>query len=397
VSETLAYLACVLGFAGFSAKLLEAGHDQPVKRLWYLSGFGICIALGITVGTEAMDTLTGHTQWYAQFATFAGDALKIGAIGFAVAFARSMRLGDGAKLGWHAVVTWLVLLAEAVLFVLASPVRSGDVTVAAGAGRPFYFLYELMFVVYGVPSLILLASVFARFAVRARGGPLRLGLWLIFAGVVAAVAWTLWDIDDLRQVAQIGQVDATDDLPSAALGASCVVLAVAGATLSAWGPSLAAPVRWLRAYRGYRRIEPLWTVLRDAVPGIALDPARGLGGVEFALYRRVIEIRDGHLALRPYFDPGLPSRVEALARRQGVPAADVVATTEAAALAAALVASEAGHRYQSDDADGPAGAPVDADVLAEAAWLVRVTRAWRHSAVVRQIRGEAQRELGVSA
>lgn len=397
MSETLAYLACVLGFAGFSAKLLEAGHDQPVKRLWYLSGFGICIALGIAVGTSALDTMMGQVPWYAQFETFGGDAFKIGAIGFAVAFARSMRLGDGAKLGWHAVATWAALLAEAVLFILAAPVRSGDVTVAAAAGRLYYFGYELVFIVYGVPSLILLAVVFASFAARARGGPLRVGLWLIFAGVVAAVAWTLWDVDDLRLVARTGRVGATDDLPSAVLGASCVVLAVAGATLSVWGPSLATPVRWLRAYRGYRRIEPLWTVLCDAVPGIALGPARGLGGVEFALYRRVIEIRDGHLALRPYFDPDLPSRVEALARRAGVRDGDVVATTEAAALAAALVASEAGHRYQPDDADGPAGEPVDADVLAEAAWLVRVARAWRHSAVVRQIRGETQRELGVSA
>ncbi|MDT8915586.1 MAB_1171c family putative transporter [Amycolatopsis sp. PS_44_ISF1] len=397
MSETLAYLACVLGFAGFSAKLLEAGRDQPAKRLWYLSGFGICIALGITVSTAAMDALTGHSPWYAQFATFAGDALKIGAIGFTVAFARSMRLGDGAKLGWHAVVTWVALLAEAVLFVRASPVRSGAYTYAASAGRPYYFAYEVVFILYGVPSLVLLAVTFASFASRARGGSLRLGLWLIFSGVVAAVAWTLWDLDDLRTVMRIGRVDATDDLPSAVLGAACVVLSVAGATLSAWGPSLAAPVRWLRAYRGYRRIEPLWTVLRDAVPGIALDPARGYGGVEFALYRRVIEIRDGHLALRPYFDPHLPARVEALARRSGVPAADLVVTTEAAALAAALVASEAGHRYQPDDAEGPAGEPVDADVLAEAAWLVRVTRAWRHSAVVRQVRGEAQRELGVTA
>ncbi|MFI5609382.1 MAB_1171c family putative transporter [Amycolatopsis sp. NPDC051903] len=396
--ETLAYLACVLGFAGFGVKLLEAGRDQPARTLWYLAGFGICIAFGIAEGMPAMDALAGDERWYADYSPLAGDLAKFGAIGFTVAFTRSMRFGAAARLGRHAVLSWGVIATEVVLFVLARPRRSGEDTVVPAAGRPFFVAYELVFIAYGVLSLVLVAVFFARFAVRARAGSLRTGLWLIFAGVVAAVAWTLWDLDDVASLLSTGGVEATEDLPAAALGAACVVLAVAGSTLSVWGPLLAAPLRWLRAYRAYRRIEPLWTVLREAVPGIAFDPARGLaGGAEFALYRRVIEIRDGHLALRPYFDPGLPGRVADRARRSGVPARSVAATVDAATLAAALVARDAGHRYQPDDADAPSAGAVPADVRAEAAWLVEVTRAWRHSAVVAAVRRETHGELGVFA
>ncbi|WP_432851088.1 MAB_1171c family putative transporter [Amycolatopsis sp. CA-161197] len=396
MTETLAYLACVLGFAGFGMKLLEAGRDQPARTLWFLAGFGICIALGITDGMPAMDELAGHHRWYAEYAPLAGDLAKFGAIGFTVAFTRSMRFGADARLGRHAVLSWFVIAVEIVLFILAGPDRAGDETVVAVERRPFLIAYELVFVVYGVLSLTLVAVFFARFAMRARAGSLRTGLWLIFAGVVAAVAWTLWDLDDVAALVSDGRVEATEDLPAAVLGAACVVLAVAGSTLSVWGPSLATPFRWLRAYRGYRRIEPLWTVLRDAVPGIALDPARGLGrGAEFALYRRVIEIRDGHLALRPYFDPDLPARVVDRARRDGVPTRRVAATVDAATLAAALVAREADHRFQPDDADAPLSRAVAADVSAEAAWLVEVTRAWRRSALVADVRRETRRELGV--
>ncbi len=175
----------------------------------------------------------------------------------------------------------------------------------------------------------------------------------------------------------------------AILAALSVGLAGAGATLSVWGPALATPFRLIGMYRTYRRIEPLWAALREAVPGIALDPGPGMpGGVEFALYRRVIEIRDGHLALRPYFDPDLPPVAEAEARKAKVPEARVAATVEAATLAAALAASEAGRRYAPDDV--PATYLDEPDIATEAAWLVEVTRAWRRSAVVGRVRDRAR-------
>ncbi|MFD9962265.1 MAB_1171c family putative transporter [Amycolatopsis sp. NPDC058986] len=392
--ETLAYYCCVLGFAGFSFKLVEARRTQPARRMWCLSGFGICIAAGILVLTPAMESVVAGREPFASLVNLASDLFKIGAMAFAVAFARSMRLGVHARPGWHVLLTCVVIAGEVVLFFLARTHRAGEDTVA-GPGRLWYLVaYLMLFIVYGVVSLSTFIVVFGRFARLAEPGPLRTGLWLIVGGAVSALAWTFWGIDDIGRLIATGKVNASEDVYSAILAAGCVGFAVAGATLSVWGPSLSAPLRWLRAYHAYRRIEPLWAALRDAVPGIALDSGRGLpGGVEFALYRRVIEIRDGHLALRPYFDPGIPALAEARARREGLPERLIAATVEAAALAAALLANEADRRYQTEDT--PARQSPEADVAAEAAWLVQVTHAWRHSGVVEQIRRKTCADLGL--
>ena len=184
---------------------------------------------------------------------------------------------------------------------------------------PFALGDKAVFLLYSLISLGLLIAVFARSAWHAEPGPLRTGLWLLVVGVGAAFAWTFWDIDDVRRLAQSARIGAREDLLSSVLAATTVCFVAAGATLSAWSPSVSSVIGRVRAYRAYRRIEPLWKALRAAVPGIALDPGRELAaGAEFALYRRVIEIRDGHLALRAHFDPDLPARAEAEARRAGV-------------------------------------------------------------------------------
>ncbi len=286
-------------------------------------------------------------------------------------------------------LSWTTVVAETALFFLSDSYRVGEHT-AAGPGRLGWFVaYNVLFLVYGLISLLAFSIVFARFARHAEPGPLRTGLWLLVGGGVAALGWTFWDVDDIYILATTGEVNAGEDTVSAILAALSVGLAGAGATLSVWGPALATPFRLLGTYRTYRRIEPLWTAMREAVPGIALDPGPGMpGGVEFALYRRVIEIRDGHLALRPYFDPDIPPAAEAEARMAKIPEARVAATIEAAALAAALVASEAGHRFVTED--DPAAYLDEPDIAAEADWLVQVSRAWRRSTVVGRIRERAQ-------
>ncbi|WP_340683365.1 MAB_1171c family putative transporter [Amycolatopsis coloradensis] len=392
MTETIAYFCCVVAFAGFGYKLIQARHTQPARRMWFLSAFGMCIAGGIMLLTPAMENAVGVEEPMGSLLNLGADLLKIGAMAFAVAFARSLKLGEGKRIGWHAVLSWAVVVAETALFFLSDSYRVGDHT-AAGPGRLGWFVaYNALFLVYGLISLLTFSIVFARFARHADPGPLRIGLWLLVGGGVSALGWTFWDVDDIYILATTGAVDAGEDTFSAILAALSVGLAGAGATLSVWGPALATPFRLIGAYRTYRRIEPLWAALREAVPGIALDPGPGMpGGVEFALYRRVIEIRDGHLALRPYFDPDVPPVAEAEAREAKIPEARIAATIEAAALAAALVAAEAGRRYAPDDV--PATYLDEPDIATEAAWLVEVTRAWRRSIVVGRIREQARETL----
>ncbi|MEV7556003.1 MAB_1171c family putative transporter [Amycolatopsis sp. NPDC089917] len=396
MTETIAYFCCVVACAGFGYKLIQARNTQPVRRMWFLSGFGMCIAGGIMLLTPAMENAVGVEEPIGSLLNLAADVLKIGAMAFAVAFAHSLKLGEGKRISRHAMLSWIVVAAEIALFFLSDSYRVG-VHTAAGPGRLGWFVaYNVLFLVYGLISLLTFSIVFARFARHADPGPLRTGLWLLVGGGISALAWTFWDVDDIYVLATTGTVDAGEDTLSAVLAALSVGLAGAGATLSVWGPALATPFRLIGLYRTYRRIEPLWTALREAVPGIALDPGPGMpGGVEFALYRRVIEIRDGHLALRPYFDPEVPAIAEAAARDARIPEARVPATIEAAALAAAIVASEAGRRYAPDDV--PATYLGEPDIAAEAAWLVEVTRAWRRSTVVGRVRDHARESLVAQA
>ncbi|MEA5364024.1 MAB_1171c family putative transporter [Amycolatopsis sp., V23-08] len=381
--ETLTYHLCLLGCAGFGYKLIESRHSQPVRTMWFLAGFGICIAAGIVVLTPAMEVLAGPGPVFAWVAPLVGEELKLGAIGFAVAFSQAMWRGEGARLVPHALFTGATMVLLAACYALSSAQRVGDDTVFPDSGLPFALGDKILFLVYGLVSLGLLSSVFARGARHAEPGPLRAGLWLLVIGVSAAFVWTLWGVDDVRRLAQTSRIEAREDLVSSVLAAVTVGLIAAGATLSAWSPAVSSVLGRVRAYRAYRRIEPLWAALRAAVPGIALDPGRGLAaGPEFALYRRVIEIRDGHLALRAHFDPGLPARAAAEARRAGVPEAEVAATVEAVTLAAAIEAERAGRRFTpADDAPEPL-ADADADVAAEADWLVRVSRAWRRGTLL---------------
>jgi hypothetical protein len=123
----------------------------------------------------------------------------------------------------------------------------------------------------------------------------------------------------------------------------------------------------LRAYRSLVVLRPLWTAIRDAfpeiilvVPGRAAFERGGADNGQLRLYRRVIEIRDGMLALRPHlpasFAPG------------GDPA-----VAEARGIALALHRRAAG---EPPEVNPGAWAPVGPDVPDEVAWLSRVSAAF---------------------
>ncbi|GAA0935686.1 MAB_1171c family putative transporter [Virgisporangium aurantiacum] len=111
---------------------------------------------------------------------------------------------------------------------------------------------------------------------------------------------------------------------------SCVFCA-AGFTLPAWGPAIDVARRWAGRRRSYRQLYPLWRDLIQASPDLVLDSRLDHGraplrGVDFALTRRVVEICDARLALRPWISAhaitvtGEPARDEAVRIAAGVDA-----------------------------------------------------------------------------
>lgn len=192
-------------------------------------------------------------------------------------------------------------------------------------------------------------------------------VWYAVAGVVFIVGQRAGVEIPLAQRAMMA---------TATLG---VLIDTVGVTMPAWGPRL-------DRLRSYRRLHPLWYALSRAAPEVVLDPhtSRRSGrwlirDVDFRLYRRVIEIRDSRLALRPFLDERVADTARELGRAAGLDGADLAATVEAATLAAALRAKE--H-------DRPAACPTGAvvaggqDLTDEVAWLTAVARAFTGSPVV---------------
>ncbi|WP_127503402.1 MAB_1171c family putative transporter [Actinoplanes solisilvae] len=137
-----------------------------------------------------------------------------------------------------------------------------------------------------------------------------------------------------------------------------LILTVAGLLVPATRRARAA----YAAYRSLIVLRPLWKAMQSAFPEVILFTPRravielaGVDDVHLRLYRRVIEIRDGMLALRPFTAPHGPSPPE-----------------EAAAIVEAL--------HRRADGQPPLDEPgvwaeVGPSMAEEVAWLSRVSRA----------------------
>jgi hypothetical protein len=173
------------------------------------------------------------------------------------------------------------------------------------------------------------------------------------------------------------------------LSAVSIALVALGTTLTAWGPHATHPLVWWRARRAIRRLRPLWAAVHAELPELVLA-APGEGAV-FQLYRRVVEIRDGSLALRRYVPPELPTWVAEECVNAGIPFGESATTslevlTEAAALAAALVAHQHRQTFQAGPGAEPVLRELDPRLDVEVHWLIRVAGAFTGSPVVVAVR-----------
>lgn len=128
----------------------------------------------------------------------------------------------------------------------------------------------------------------------------------------------------------------------------------------------------VNARRMLRQLAPLRAALLAAVPEAARVTVQTAPRPR--LHQVVVEIRDAVLALRPYWDDQVVRRADQEADEAGLAGKARACSVEAAVLAAALRAKEAGV-----PTSGPC--PVHGwqhmpgrDLLSEAAWLVKVSR-----------------------
>ncbi|WP_338056621.1 DUF6545 domain-containing protein [Sinosporangium album] len=118
-----------------------------------------------------------------------------------------------------------------------------------------------------------------------------------------------------------------------------------------------------------------WLVVRD---------------IRFLLTRRIVEIRDGFLAIRDYRSPGVENRATAMGERHGYSGEKLRMVVEAAVLADALEAKRSG-RSPEGVGTVPEREIEKLDVSTEIGWLVGVADAFIRSPVVAEVVAEARR------
>jgi hypothetical protein len=262
-----------------------------------------------------------------------------------------------------------------VLFVAAGPTQSRPTDfVATYVHRPLFAAYLLAYLAafgVGLVDIVRLCWPYARLVDRVS---LRRGLRTTAAGSVLGLVYCLLRGADVAGAAAGVDVSLWEaGIPlSASLGA---LLVIAGLTMPTWAPRMSGV-----AYRQrlHRQLHPLWTALVEAVPEVRLSPQwkqRLTQGPDARLHRRVVEIYDARLALRPYLDERVGREVRERGEAAGLDGADLDAAVEAAKLRTALAARRAGQ--VPEEPERPANAGTTAvDEAAEIEWLARVSAAF---------------------
>lgn len=408
VAEELAYVPAAASLSLGWYELRPARRGTAVGCLY---GFWLCmgaamalLAPGTVAALRALSVPAGCVH-------LLGRELEMAALSFLPLAA--MRLGLPR---WRAVSEWSHAFVGvtagtlcAVLFLAASAggrppaATAGGAAVVAGGGRADWAAlaaFDTVFTLYSLWCLVLFALPVHRCARGLRPGALRTGLRLVAAGTAVGALWAVWGVSGIVNMAVVHRQGAGMDPVAMALASGCLLLAALGATAALWHPLVAGGRHRLRAWRAHRALEPLWAALHAVVPETALSVpgpravALAPGGARFALYRRVIEIRDGYLALRPYWPAQTPSWTAAALARFPVDPGRRPVVEEAAAVAAALEAARAGRRCAPGRAaPGPTGEG-PGTVEEEAAWLVAVAEAFTGDRAVAYTRRLARHAEG---
>ncbi|MCZ4102394.1 hypothetical protein C8250_036265 [Streptomyces sp. So13.3] len=439
MTDAVALTGCLIVLAGVCWRLLTTRGTPTGTPVRHLFGCAVSMGSSLAVLAPATTRLAGRAGPFALWTAPAGQCCNLAAMAFLALVARSAGTEPYSRTAVRRQLTGtsVVMVASLVAYLCAGVTRDGRDLVAADGREGFLAAYNTLLTLHTAWCLMVFIVLIRRCTRYIRSRLLRGGLGLITASAALGLLWTVWSLGDVLSALGTGREDGCESTVSALAGMVCLALGLGGTMSSAWGPPVAARVRrglvrlrawrgyrwigppwsaaydaaaglrdrlpngralptpagWLRAWHGYRRIGPLWTAMHAALPEITLaGPALRLGrilplGAQFALYRRIIEIRDGHLALRPYFHPEVAAWT-AEAEGSGLDAASerLAPIVEAATIAAALEAARSGRRSTPGGCEGYVPPKVRASVEAEAAWLMQVSDAFIGSPAVERVR-----------
>lgn len=380
--------ACVLVLAVKLGRLCRAPHD-PTLRALCLFLAGLTASVGLQPFVPAIDKTTGVQM----LGGFLGECAVLVAAGAGQVFLRRVHHPpESAKVTgrrpYRALV--LVVVAMAVLFVLGPTdweLPPGTATAASGhlAVLPRPYLYLYLYSGYLAITLTALTRMCLSYAPLTERRPLRIGLRVLTAACLAGLVYTVTSLVSDTMFEFGVNVDPWESAAITPLYLVTDLLLLTGCAIPAVAPPLAEVGRHLADRRALRRLQPLWQALYRAHPDIALFPAGARTELGLDLYRQVIEIRDGQLALRPYVDPDAVDAATARCDRAGLDADQTRAVVEATAIAAAIAAKSAGRPPQPGAAPR-ASVTAGADLAAEIRWLQQVSAAFQNSPIVADVR-----------
>jgi hypothetical protein len=390
------YGPALLAWVLFASRALHSYWHPPDSARRLLGIILLALAVSLTVLTPAAYMAVGQVTGIPNVARLLGHASMLVAAWSAQSLLRLLHTHSPQPAGGphplrHALGIGAGLAVMTCLFALATtPVN--DVRFAARyAGAPWVLEYWLVYLLCLAPAYCNISRFAFRYARLSTTPLLRLGLHLIAVAAMVGLAYHVH-----KAFLFAGHRFTFPYLPAAPsrlldalLPLIGHVLILVGATLPTWGARLGLPTMldWLHRYRTYQALRPLWLALYRADPKIALAPPapalvdlltpRDLG---LRLYRRVIEIRDGRMALQPYCDPSVAAAARAEAAQTGVTGQTLEALVEAATLSAALKVKTRGGTVVSGQPLTliPGGEDLDSDI----AFLRDVARAYRRGPAV---------------
>jgi hypothetical protein len=239
---------------------------------------------------------------------------------------RKQAKGQIRRALWFAIAVILIL---ALCFALSKPVAEEPIAFTERyAGSVFIDVYRLAFIAYVGVMLLAVVRLSLRYRTVSRSRPsMHLGITVVAIGSILGLGYVLHGVMYLFARRLDIAYPIPDDIASTVLGAVSVSTVVIGATMPEWGGIFRIPraYLWLDNRRACRPLYPLWRDLCDCAPDIvlgsvpsALADTLSFRDVGIRLYRRVVEIRDGRLAVAHKVPSGTAERADVLGRAAGL-------------------------------------------------------------------------------
>lgn len=320
----------------------------------FISGFSACAMVLALLWTPPEERSSGRTVWEA--APRVRDRLRRRLLVFAVALP-----------------AMVVLFLAAGRLTPETPLVFDTTFATRPAVAAFLAIYQGLF---GY-ALVDIGRVCWKHASRLPCGWLRRGVRMIAVGCHITLGYVLCKLVAIG--ATLAGVHGLDWLSTSAGPA----FAAAGALHITPGFAVPAVAAWIQRRRAYRTLRPLWQAVYRADDRLALESpppvwteVLAVRDLEWRTVRRVLEIRDGQAALRPWVDPESVRQAARAAEAAGLPPRDRDALVVAAALTSALRALDAGEPGRDRDQQVPLPG-LTAEPAEERDHLLRVARAMR--------------------